>query len=578
MNLAPLPFIAQLPHCLIAALLLLSPQAIRPTGTATVIGHVVDGVSGQRLSGVTVSIAGGGLPAAEKTVSDTDGEFVFRALPAGTFSFGTKRVGYLDGKYGQRRPAGPSRSLKLADGERRDDVTILIFKPAAITGTVTDEAGEPAVKIEVRAYLRSFVSGRPVLTPTNGDQTDDRGMYRIGRLPPGDYVIAVPQVTGTPASEGTMRPNGIMVRDNGSSAAHLPPLDGKIQKFPTTYYVAGQNALQATAISLGVGDVRRNADVMVRPVKAFNISGSVTVARGEPRGVELALVAVGEDEVGGDRAIGTAVTGQSGAFSFPAVPAGQYVLRAMVRPTRINASSETAQWAEQLMVLNDKDLNDVSLFLRVGMRVSGRFEVDGSSDDSGNWTSGLTVSLDPASSRYANAPTPAATFDASGKSFTFDNVLPGRYLLRVGAGSNRAVKSVTYQGRDAWLTPFTVDASDINGVVATLTDHPTIIAGTVTGTGDLGESSVLVFPQDPQTWTDFGTAPITIRVIDITNSGTFEVRGLPAGDYLLVAFDQDTSIDFQNPAFLQAAARVATRLRVGDGEKQSADLKIVTIK
>jgi hypothetical protein len=47
---------------------------------------------------------------------------------------------------GQGRPGGPDRALDLADGERVADA---IHSPVAvrrhITGTVLDEAGEPAV-------------------------------------------------------------------------------------------------------------------------------------------------------------------------------------------------------------------------------------------------------------------------------------------------------------------------------------------------------------------------------------------------------------------------------------------------
>ena len=128
------------------------------------------------------------------------------------------------------------------------------------------------------------------------------------------------------------------------------------------------------------------------------------------------------------------------------------------------------------------------------------------------------------------------------------------------------------------LTPFLLDASDVNGLVVTLTDRPTMVTGIVSGPGDLDASSVLIFPQDPQSWTDFGATPLTIRVADVTSLGTFEVRGLPAGDYLIVAFDADTAVDWQNPSFLQTAARMAIHVRLGDGEKQNADLKLVTIR
>ncbi len=538
-----------------------------------IVGHVVNGANDQRISGVTVFISGRGR-SDEKTVTDSDGQFVFRALPAGSYQLRAKRSGYLDGELGQRRPGGPSQPLRLAEGEQQSEVTIRLFRPATITGNVTDEAGEPVVQAEVRAYARTWASGRPALSPVGIDATDDRGIYRIGRLTPGDYVIAVPMATGRPA--GGTGGAGRMVRDGGASATLLPPSDGTLQKFPTTYYAAGLTAAQATVVSVGLGELRRNIDVQVRPQKVVNISGAVTVATGASRGVTVSLTAAGEDEVAGDRTTATTVTSSGGAFAFESIPAGQYFLRAFVRPGGTE-SNDVPQWAEQLIGVNDRDLTSVALFLRRGFRVSGRFVLDSAADDSGQWANGLSVTLDPASSRYAGAPIPAAAVDVAAKAFSLSDVMPGRYLIRVASGS-LSVKSVMYQGRDVAETSFTLDASDAAGVVITLTDRGTALDGTVSGAADAGEASVLVFPQDPQSWVDFGNAPVNLRTVDVNTSGTFGVRGLPAGDYLVIALDADTVVDWQNPAFLQSAARMATHVRLADGDQRSIDLKIVSIK
>ena len=574
---APLPFIAPLAHCLIATLLLSPPQATRPAGSAAIIGRVVDGgAADQRIGGVTVTIAGGGLPAAEKTVTDADGQFVFRALPAGSYSLGVKRGGYLDGSFGQQRPGGPSRSLILSDGERREDINVRMFKPSAITGVVTDEANEPVVKVEVRAYQRTFMSGRAVLGLIGTDLTDDRGAYRIGRLLPGDYVIAVPLAAGSPPPGAIV--DEVMVRDGGSSAAHLPPSDGKQRKFPTTYYPTGQTAAQATIITLGIGDARRNADLQLRPLKALNISGAVQMATGLARGVSLELVTAGEDDIGGSRPTATAITGEGGTFAFPAIPVGQYVLRAQVRPSRTSSLDDVTQWAEQAIVLDDKDVSDMTLFMRGGSTVSGRIEFDGSSEDNSGTNSGFAIVLDPANVRYASTPLPAATIDPARKTFSFANVMPGRYLIRVKNPGTRAVKSVTYQGRDVSQWPFTVDASDASGMILTLSDRAPVLTGTVSGSAEIGDATVLMFPLDPQRWLDFGMTPMAPRLIDVTTRGTFEVRTIPAGDYLLVAFDQNTTIDWHNPDFLRKASGLATQVRLTDGEATSIDLRVVSIK
>ena len=66
-----------------------------------------------------------------------------------------------------------------------------MWKNAAITGMVVDEAGEPLVGIQVTSVRRTNVGGRRRFTPGVTATTDDRGIYRLARLVPGDYAVAI---------------------------------------------------------------------------------------------------------------------------------------------------------------------------------------------------------------------------------------------------------------------------------------------------------------------------------------------------------------------------------------------------
>src|SRR6185436_14410459 len=70
-----------------------------------------------------------------------------------------------------------------------DRVKITMVRGGVITGTVTDSKGQPVVGVPVQATppsgasaLGSFMSGMAV-------ETDDRGIYRIFGLLPGQYVV-----------------------------------------------------------------------------------------------------------------------------------------------------------------------------------------------------------------------------------------------------------------------------------------------------------------------------------------------------------------------------------------------------
>src|SRR5579872_661174 len=136
-----------------------SPSA--PTGL--ILGRVVDAASGRPISGAIVTLGGlaptaAAAPAAPvaspqpRALTSAGGQFVFRNLPKGSFSLTVTRAGLLDGAYGRQRPGGLSTDVRLDEGQRVGDVVIRMWRPAVISGTITDEAGEPVVGASVRAF------------------------------------------------------------------------------------------------------------------------------------------------------------------------------------------------------------------------------------------------------------------------------------------------------------------------------------------------------------------------------------------------------------------------------------------
>ena len=137
-------------------------------------------------------------PLPTRYLTDNEGRFAFRDLTRGSYTISANKPGYADGATGRMRPNGPAQPIQLADNQRVGDVTIRLFKLASISGTITDTTGEPVVGVQVRAYRRTLIAGRRILS-TNGPitNTDDRGLYRFGGLTPGEYVVAVLTFTQT---------------------------------------------------------------------------------------------------------------------------------------------------------------------------------------------------------------------------------------------------------------------------------------------------------------------------------------------------------------------------------------------
>ncbi len=155
-------------------------------GTGILAGQVIDAATGKGVNNAVVMLAG-----SRRVMTTADGQFAFRNLPEGSHSLTASKSGYIDGAFGMRRPGGPSLPVVLADAERRGNLVIWLWRHGSIAGTIVDEAGEPLVGIQVTALRRSVVGGRRRFVPGGTGTTDDRGMYRIGRLVPGDYAVAM---------------------------------------------------------------------------------------------------------------------------------------------------------------------------------------------------------------------------------------------------------------------------------------------------------------------------------------------------------------------------------------------------
>jgi hypothetical protein len=130
---------------------------------------------------------------------------VFHSLPPGNFALTVSLNGYsstlasnaanfsgLAALTGLNIPSSGANSptmITLAEGQRVSDARLRLWKNAAIMGTVQDDGGEPAVGLTVQAMSRIVLAGRARYLPAGTGRTDDRGVYRIASMQPGDYIV-----------------------------------------------------------------------------------------------------------------------------------------------------------------------------------------------------------------------------------------------------------------------------------------------------------------------------------------------------------------------------------------------------
>jgi hypothetical protein len=343
--------------------------------TGVILGRVLEATTGAPVRGAIVRIFGTGRgngPSIPSVMADNEGQFVIAGVPAGSFALMAIKFGYADGAYGARRPnrdADPTPFV-LGDDERRGDVTIRLWKHAAIGGTVLDEFGEPAVGVNVRAFPRVFIAGRPRLGAAGAGygRTDDRGIYRISQLVAGDYVVAIvrseettPLSIATQAEElsrsgdreaqmamfedlqraglsmsrlggpGTMRVGSFVY---GLESPRVTVRDGRLFIYPSQYYGGTSQISTTRPITLRSGQEVTGIDFAMRPVPTVRVSGQVTDQNGPVGNLPIQLTKAdgGDFEIDRMKPASRAISDGNGRFTLLGVTPGEHVLRALKIP------------------------------------------------------------------------------------------------------------------------------------------------------------------------------------------------------------------------------------------------------
>ena len=572
-------------------------------------------------------------------MTDSQGRFIYRNLPPGSYSLTASKPGYIDGAYGRRRHDGGTRPVELAEGERATDITILLWKYGAITGTVVDEAGHPIVGVPVRALQRRMIAGRLTFRPLGVTlPSDDRGIYRVANLVPGDYVVNVStpnttvpgtvmdayqrsagsndasrrELSSTLFSIGpnAANPSGSWVTREGDTVISLPrglalPSNDGMPRavYPSTYHPGATSHAQATVVRLNSGEEKAGIDIQLRPVPAVSVSG--TVIRPDGPAANMAVRLDSPDAARGFLAEGYGtITDSAGRFSLMNVAAGDYVLRATRFPvpattndgpsTIIQSGSTTVMssigggdgppvplptdptwWAAMPVQVGRRDIADLQVVLAEGARFSGRIEFDGAAErPDPDRVRRTVINVTPADDAVLSG-NRGAQVETDGQFKTL-GVPGGSYVLRViSPVTGWTLESITYQGRDIADTPVDVSGSDIAGIVVTFTDRPAEIAGTVkTTTGPDVDASVLVFPSEPALWNGALNAR-RMKLTRVTKTGTYSVKGLPPGSYYVVAVPDEQTSDWTDPRALESLSRAATLVDVDRGTTKTQDLTTV---
>ena len=182
-----------------------SKRDAKPAASTThfeITGYVVNSVNGDKvqhchLTASLIGRGGGGnnrqFPSqANGFDCDASGHFSVTVPSAGSWRLTANARGFVSQAFDEHQLY--SSAIVLTADAPTKDIEFRISPEASIVGVVLDEAGEPIRNAQVSLVsVPPPVPGgpQPAGNARGGARTDDRGMYELPNLAPGDYRLTV---------------------------------------------------------------------------------------------------------------------------------------------------------------------------------------------------------------------------------------------------------------------------------------------------------------------------------------------------------------------------------------------------
>lgn len=602
--------------------------AVLAPGTGEITGTTVgaDG-TGQPLSRAVVTLSGGGP--ARSVMSDDAGVFVFGKLPAGTFSITARKAGYIAAPYGAKGPGRTGTAVALGNGQHTR-ITITMSKGAVIAGMLRDAAGQPLSGQDVRAIdartLAVVDSSPPELATT-----DDRGIYRIFGLLPGEYVvIALPGAIGgeidAPSSSDLDSSLAALASRSaaapGMPAATPPPATPpRTVGFAPIFYPGSPYYVDALRVRVAAAEERTGVDFQVAAVPVSSIEGTVAGNGANPATLQVTIIPTTPRVTtfsSSASMAGRAIDAQ-GTFRYANLPPGRYRIVARGQrgdvdapstPTLINGvalgraggggapptpvagqrpASGEYLFGQADVEVRGNDLTGVSITLQPAGVITGRFVFNRTGAaappaDLSRMTA--SVSLEGAYGSVSNNGVTMGTSllsqsSASAKadgSFEIRGIGPGRFIPKfsVPADASKVWKLRSAISGDRDLLDDAIEmglGTEIRNVTVVFSDVVTELNGSLqSSAGQLTtDYYVILLPADRSLW-----HPKSRRIFNTrpATDGRFVFSNVLAGEYVLAAVNDLDVLDLLEPTFLEQIAPSGIKIAIGEGETKTQNIRI----
>lgn len=505
-----------------------SPSAAPATGPYTISGIVVSASTGAPLDRATVTLSTSGESRAQlaQVLTSETGSFRFDHLAPAKYTLRAWRRGYLEGGYQEHD--GFATAIVTGPNLDSQNLTLRLLPDALIDGVIASDSGDPVGVAQVSLYRQNHGSGLSRITRAGVQVTDDTGSYEFARLRPGTYYIGV---SASPWYAFHPRPK------LDSSGNPLPadqqtrsPLD---VAYAITFYPNATDSASAAPIALNAGD-RFDANLTLHAVPAVHIqihlpqpgaNSGMNIPQlgadifGEQQNLQVAQMFISQPSRDGQPGDMTADIG--------GIAPGHYTLRSFGPQGEVRGPA--------IDLTTDQTLDF--------MAAAGAVDVSGKvAMASGQpLPSGIIASLVPADPAGPSFNNRTARLSADG-AFDFHSIPPGVYELQVRSfGRSLAVSQMAASGADVSGSHITVSSSPALLAATLVSGSATIDGYAESGDRGIGGIMILLVPRDPNASREL------IRRDQSDSDGSFTLRRVIPGDYILVAIDNGWTLDWAQP-------------------------------
>jgi uncharacterized GH25 family protein len=476
--------------------------------------------------------------------SDATGKFRIENVDPGDYYFKVKHAGFVEETY---KPTGPNAvegRLHLTSGQELHEVEFRLVPQGAVSGKVVDEDGDPVGDAMVTASKYSFATGRRTLLPADTAQTNDRGEFRLAKLPPGRYYLAADKMA-----------IGLM------GATPPAPKDGSPETgYVATYFPQTIDVAQAESTEVKAGADIPGFVIHMQKSRVVRVKGNLVGADGKPI-KQAQLMLMSGARPGSMRM--ASVNDPEGKFEIANVPPGAYMAMTM------QLTGGTPSMTMQTLIVGSENLSDVKIGTAAEGTLQGNVTVAG---DGKVTLKGISIML--GGDDIGTTMPSTGRVDESG-AFVLKKVASTKYGVSVSnipAGSY--LKSVLWNGREKLGETLDFSAGAAGDLQVILgTDGGTFDAKVSRDDKPVRDAKVVLLPEDAGR-----RSPETTRSESTDDAGHAAFKDVPPGKYLAFAWEKVEEGDWFDPGFVKAAGKDATSVTIGQKDNQHMDLKAIPSK